>query len=131
MRSTYVLFSLTRGYTDVTQVELFRIQLPKIGTVIGINPDDTYQQGPVPELCGHFDTATDFFKAWATYASFGMSPSSLTDASDSYANEVETSTASFEPLINDLATRLSVRNEGPFPPCHGNFGHNNIIFDDE
>lgn len=86
-----------------------QIQLPKIGTITGINPDGTYQQGSIPGLGGPLDIATDFFKAWATHASVG----------------------SFKPLINDLADRLSIRNEGPFPLCHGDFGHNNMIFDDE
>lgn len=60
-----------------------------------------------------------------------MSPPSLRDASGPNADEVEASVGSFKPLINDLADRLSIRNEGPFPLCHDDFGHNNMIFDDE
>jgi hypothetical protein len=30
-----------------------------------------------------------------------------------------------------LAGNLSVQDKGPFPLCHGDFGHNNMVFDDE
>lgn len=36
----------------------------------------------------------------------------------------------FPESISKLADRLSVCNHGPFPLCHGDFGHNNIIVDD-
>ena len=41
------------------------------------------------------------------------------------------SVASFTKSINKLAGRLSVRDNGPFPLCHGDFGHNNVIVDDK
>ena len=51
-------------------------------------------------------------------------------AAGEYADELMESASLFKTLINDLAESLSVRNNGPFPLCHGDFGHNNIIFDD-
>jgi hypothetical protein len=36
----------------------------------------------------------------------------------------------FPPKLTQLSTRLSKENEGPFPLCHTDFGHNNIIVDD-
>lgn len=108
-----------------------RIQLPRIGTITGINDDSLYQQGPIPGLGGPFETATDLFKAWSTRAEFGLPPSQLKEAAGSPADELSASASSFKTLVNDLAGRLSIRDEGPFPLCHGDFGHNNIIFDDK
>ena len=107
------------------------MQLPKIGTIISAREDGTYQQGPIPGLGGPFDTATDFFKAWAAKTGFGMSDEKLRAASGPYAAEIVPSVSSFTKSIDQLADKLSIRDKGPFPLCHGDFGHNNIIVDDE
>jgi len=96
-----------------------------------MNGDGTYQQGPIPGLGGPFDTATEFFKAWAAKVEFGMLDEQLRAASGPYAAEIIPSVASFTKSINKLAGRLSIRDHGPFPLCHGDFGHNNIIVDDK
>jgi hypothetical protein len=96
-----------------------------------MNEDGTYQQGPIPGLGGPFDTATEFFKAWAAKAEFGMSDEQLQAASGPYATEIILSVNSFTKSISKLAGRLSVRDHGPFPLCHGDFGHNNVIVDDK
>jgi len=112
-------------------VQLSAVQLPKIGTIVSMNRDGTYQQGPIPGLGGPFDTATKFFKAWAAKVEFGMSDEQLRAASGPYAAEIIPSVTSFTKSINKLAGRLSVRDHGPFPLCHGDFGHNNVIVDDK
>ncbi|KAK9788190.1 putative Aminoglycoside phosphotransferase domain-containing protein [Seiridium cardinale] len=113
------------------QVQLSMVQLPKIGTIISINEDGTYQQGPIPGLGGPFDTATDFFQAWADNAKFGMADEQLRKALGPYADEILPSVSSFPKSIRDLSHKLSIRDQGPFPLCHGDFGHNNIIVDDK
>lgn len=45
-------------------------------------------------------------------------------------DELLLSASLFKSLVDSSAGRLSVRDRGPFPLCHGDFGHNNIIFDD-
>lgn len=95
-----------------------------------MNQDGTYEQGPIPGLGGPFNTATEFFKAWATKVKFGMTDEQLRAASGQYAAEIIPSVSSFPRSISKLASRLSVRDQGPFPLCHGDFGHNNIIVDD-
>ncbi|KAF8850550.1 hypothetical protein BDZ45DRAFT_769962 [Acephala macrosclerotiorum] len=112
-------------------VQLSAVQLPKIGTIVSMNKDSTYQQGPIPGLGGPFDTATEFFKAWAAKAEFGMSDEQLRAASGLCAAEIIPSVTSFPKSINKLAGRLSVHDHGPFPLCHGDFGHNNVIVDDK
>lgn len=79
---------------------------------------------------GPFDTATEFFKAWAAKAKFKLSDDQLRAASGPYADEMVPSVSLFPESISKLADRLSVCNHGPFPLCHGDFGHNNIIVDD-
>ncbi|TVY25150.1 hypothetical protein LHYA1_G006488 [Lachnellula hyalina] len=112
-------------------VQLSAVQLPKIGTIVSINEDGTYQQGPIPGIGGPFDTATEFFKAWAANTEFGMPEEKLRAASGPYAEEILPSVSLFTKSITKIAERLSVRDKGPFPLCHGDFGHNNIIVDDE
>ena len=112
-------------------VQLSAVQLPKIGTIVSMNRDGTYQQGPIPGLGRPFNTATEFFKAWAAKVEFSMSDEQLLAASGLYAAEIIPSIASFTKSINKLADRLSVHDHGPFPLCHGDFGHNNIIIDNK
>lgn len=95
-----------------------------------MNKDGTYQQGPIPGLGGPFDTATEFFEAWAAKLEFGKTAEQLQTASGEDAAEIVLSVSSFTKSIGELAGRLSVCDNGPFPLCHGDFGHNNIIVDD-
>ncbi|KAJ5832447.1 hypothetical protein N7474_000758 [Penicillium riverlandense] len=112
-------------------IEMSKIQLPMIGTIVGKNEDGSYRQGAIPGLGGPFERATEFFKAWAAKAEFGLSEDKLKKAAGSFANEVSSSGSSFKASINSLAERLSIRDGGPFPLCHGDFGHNNVVFNDK
>lgn len=98
---------------------------------MAVNADGTYQQGPIPGLGGPFDTATEFFKAWADKTKFGMSDEQLREACSPYAANIIPSVSSFAKSIGKLADTLFARDHGPFPLCHGDFGHNNIIVDDK
>ncbi|KAH8423953.1 phosphotransferase family protein [Aspergillus melleus] len=113
------------------QIEMFNIRLRKIGKIVGINDDGSYRLGPLPTLGGPFDTAADFFRAWSTKVEFGLPEDQLQNAAGSYASEILSSMKTVKTLVHDNAERLSVYNEGPFPLCHGDFGHNNMVFDDE
>ena len=48
-----------------------------------------------------------------------------------FATEIIPSVVSFPKSISNLANRLSIRDHGPFPLCHVDFGYNNIIVDDK
>lgn len=52
-------------------------------------------------------------------------------ASGEHFSEVFSSVSSFPNSIAKLADRLSICDQGPFPLCHGDFGHNNVIVDDD
>ncbi|KAL4983750.1 hypothetical protein BDW68DRAFT_181277 [Aspergillus falconensis] len=112
-------------------IEMFRLRLPKIGTIVGINEDGSYEQGAIPGIGGRFDTAADYFRAWATKAEFGLTKDELSVAAGQYADDILQSTLSFLSLIQITADKLSLNNYGPFPLCHGDFGHNNMVFDDK
>jgi hypothetical protein len=90
------------------------LRLPKIGTVLAKNEDGV----------------AEFFQAWAADAEFGQTEERLRAASGPYADEIVSAVAAFPASIGSLASRLSAYDHGPFLLCHGDFGHNNIIFDD-
>lgn len=110
---------------------MFRIRLPKIGKIVGIHDDGSYRLGPIPGVGGPFDTAAEYFRAWAAKVEFGMSEDQLQKAAGRFADEILSSASTFRKLLHDNAEWLSAENTGPFPLCHGDFGHNNIVFDDK
>lgn len=102
-----------------------------IGTIQGINEDGTIQQGPIPGLGGPFFTATEFFQTWCAKAKFGLSNDRLHHACGSYAAELIPSIESFPSRLAMMASRLSKFDKGPFPLIHGDFGHNNVVVNDD
>ncbi|KAJ5544074.1 hypothetical protein N7494_005353 [Penicillium frequentans] len=112
------------------QINLSRVRLPKIGTILRLNEDGSFEQGPIPGIGGPFETATEFFQAWAVKVEFGISEAKLREAAGSLADELSISASSFMSSVATLAGKISVQDNGPFPLCHGDFGHNNMIFDD-
>ena len=46
-------------------------------------------------------------------------------------DELRTSIINFPPRLKELAATIPLRNNGPFPLCHPDFGHQNIIVDDD
>ncbi|KAJ6022354.1 hypothetical protein N7499_002882 [Penicillium canescens] len=113
------------------QINLSRVQLPRIGTILRQNEDGSFDQGPIPGIGGPFETATEFFRAWAAKVEFGLSEAKLREAAGSLADELSFSASSFISSVKTLAGNLSVQDKGPFPLCHGDFGHNNMVFDDK
>ncbi|TQN64165.1 hypothetical protein CSHISOI_11224 [Colletotrichum shisoi] len=70
-------------------VQLATVQLPKIGTILSRNEDGTYRQGPIRGLGGPFNTATEFYEAWAAKTTFGMAEEEIRTASGQYADEIK------------------------------------------
>jgi hypothetical protein len=112
-------------------VQLSTVQLPRIGTILGINDDGTYDQGPIPGIGGPFDTATEFFKAWSLKAQFGRKEEELRAASGNYADEIVNSVSSSANSIGKLAEQLPLQDHGPFPLYNHDIGHNNMLFNDD
>lgn len=112
-------------------MQLSAVRLPQIGKIVSVKPDGTYQQGPIPGLGGPFNTATEFFKAWAATAQFGLTTERLKSACGGYFDELLPSISSFPDSIAALADKISTHDRGPFPICHGDFGHNNVVVNDD
>ena len=102
---------------------------PKIGAVTR-SEDGTYDVGPLPELGGPFETVSDYLKAWAREAKFAHSPNRIKELCGDLGGEVAASTAQFPQLLAQLSDEIPIRNNGPFPLAHVDFGHNNIIVND-
>jgi len=102
-----------------------------IGTLLGKSPDGTFVQGPIPGIGGPFHTAGEYFHAWALNTKFGMDPGRLEAACGPLTNEIIPSVDGFKAAIQGLAESFSIANNGPFPLCHGDFGHNNIVVNDQ
>lgn len=112
------------------------LRLPKIGT-IRKTTDGKFEAGPIPKIGGPFDTATDFFTAWADAIEFPHSPEKIRELMRG-APETELvlrSVESFPSRFRALAPRLVRRNKrdtdrGPFPLCHPDFYQSNVIIDE-
>ncbi|KAF2809234.1 uncharacterized protein BDZ99DRAFT_572022 [Mytilinidion resinicola] len=96
------------------------------------NEDGTYIQGPIHRIGGPFDTATEFFQAWAKNIRFGH-PKGLVDwpAKGGRSVEIPASVAAFQAAIDELSSKISVRDKGPFPIWHDDCGHNNLIMGEQ
>ncbi|OAA55063.1 Aminoglycoside phosphotransferase [Niveomyces insectorum RCEF 264] len=115
-------------------VQMTSLRLPKIGT-IRRTPDGAFEAGPIPGIGGPFDTATAFFEAWADHAQFPRRPDEILDTMHGApeAEQVLCAVDNFLSRFRTVAPRLVRRNQhsdrdrGPFPLCHPDFLHSNII----
>ena len=107
------------------------VRMPKIGSVFRRN-DGTYDVGPIPELGGPFETATEFFEAWAIRAKFPTSEQSIRKSmGGGPVEEVLSSISNFPAHIKALASSLSSFDKGPFPIYHPDLYQSNVIVDDK
>lgn len=94
---------------------------PKIGAIIR-RQDGTYDIGPLPDLGGPFSTATEYLMAWAKAARF--------PDMDGASDEIKASIIDFPLRIRARAANIPIRDLGPFPLVHDDFGHANVVVDD-
>lgn len=93
--------------------------------------DGTYDVGPLPGLGGPFVTATEYFEAWAKSAKFVETMDRVKQIWGEGYEEIIAQIASFPPRVGEVASKISARDQGPFPLFHVDFGHNNIVVDDD
>ena len=108
------------------------MRLPKIGTVVR-NRDGGYESGPLPGIGGPFDTASDFFEAWADNVKFKWDKETIRRMMQRGPIPAEQMIAiidQFPVQIKAMASRISATNNGPFPLCHDDFLHSNIMVDE-
>jgi hypothetical protein len=90
------------------------LKFDKIGSIFKNPETGTYDIGPLPDgLGGPCRTATEYYRAWA--AQNKSTPGA---------------TSPFVSLIGEVAPIISKHDHGPFRLVHGDFGHNNVIVDD-
>ncbi|KAH9210410.1 hypothetical protein DL95DRAFT_427659 [Leptodontidium sp. 2 PMI_412] len=112
------------------QVQMTSVRLPKIGTIIR-SKDGRYNIGAFPDIGRPFETATAFFKAWATHTLFPKSTTEIRKSiQSSLVNEVLMSIIEFPLKVKAVASQISSHDSGPFPVWHRDFLYSNIIVDD-
>jgi hypothetical protein len=91
------------------------VKFDKIGCIFKDPETGHYEIGPLPNgLGGPYLTATEYYQAWA--ASNMPEPGVTSD---------------FPSRIETIASMISKNDNGPFRLIHPDFGHNNIIVDDD
>lgn len=87
--------------------------------------------GPLPGLGGPFVTAREYFEAWAKSAKFVETMDEVKQIWGEGYEEMIAQIANFPPRVGKIAGQIAVRDQGPFPLFHVDFGHNNIVVDDD
>ena len=85
--------------------------------------------GPLPGLGGPFSTATECFKAWAKSANFVLPLDQVKEICKENFEEIAAHIAEFPLRLEQLAPKISFRDQGPFPLFHADYGHHNIVVD--
>jgi hypothetical protein len=106
------------------------IRFPKIGSIIKLS-DGTYSIGGIPGIGGPFDTAAEFFRAWAKakQGKFALKEDAIRERTPSYVvEEVIKSINDFPGRLMDFTLQHSFQN-GPFPLFHPDLWISNILVD--
>jgi len=115
------------------QVELASVRFSKIG-IVTRDAQGNYDVGPFPRIGGPFETAQSFFTAWARYAefparSFELLARMAEQGQENLAREVSDSIARFPSRLIQIISKQTTLKPGPFPVCHNDLMHSNIIVD--
>lgn len=103
------------------------VRLPKIGTVKR-NNNGSFDVGPLPVIGGPFGTATAFLEAWAAHAKFPTSDDVIRQrVPHGLVTAMLSSIKDFPLKLKAMAGRISAHDSGPFPLCHRDFYHSNIV----
>ncbi|KAK8859544.1 protein kinase-like protein [Apiospora arundinis] len=112
-------------------VQLTSLRFSQIGSIV-MKPDGQYSIGPIPLLGGPFDTATEFFNAWAACIKFPLSDGRIRELMGrGPTEEILRAIHEFPSQIKAMSSRLSQTDRGPFPLCHGDFLHSNMIVNED
>lgn len=98
-----------------SQVKLWEFKFDKIGSLFKNPETGKYDIGPLPDgLGGPYGTATEYYRAWA-------------------AQNISTpgATSDFVSRVDEVSSLMSKHDDGLFRLVHPDFGHNNMIVDDD
>jgi hypothetical protein len=94
----------------------------------------TGDTSPAPcQVSAARSTAAAFFEAWADSVIFQRDDKTIEammQRSEIPAKQIVSIIKEFPSQIKAMASRLSASNEGPFPLCHDDFLHSNIMVDE-
>ncbi|KAI0818416.1 kinase-like domain-containing protein [Xylaria sp. FL0064] len=111
-------------------VQITALRFSKIGTIVR-SAEGEYNIGPFPDIGGPFDSATSFFEAWAEHIRFPLGKDRILEImKGGPAQRVLAAINEFPSQIKAVARRMSCNNHGPFPLCHADFLHSNIVVDE-
>lgn len=109
-------------------MSITKLQFPQIGSLVCT--DTGYKVGPLPELGGPYNTASEYLEAWATHASFSRAKEDIIRCCGPNGDEIAASVEEFPAMIRRMASMPLFRNDGPFPLYHVDFGLHNIVVND-
>ncbi|KAJ5561452.1 hypothetical protein N7461_000213 [Penicillium sp. DV-2018c] len=110
-------------------VAMSDIRFPKIGMIVK-KADGSYDVDAIPGLGGPFDTAAEYFAVWAKTVEFRTPESRIRSSlPHDLQDEMLSSIADFPRRLEENRHKFIVKNEGPFPLCHRDFRHSNVIID--
>jgi len=93
--------------------------------------DGSYSVGPIPRIGGPFDTASEFFKAWAKQAKFPYRETTIRERTPSnIVEDILISIKDFPLQLSDFAEHHCFQ-DGPFPLIHTDLYKSNILIDPE
>ncbi|KAH8196701.1 hypothetical protein TruAng_009130 [Truncatella angustata] len=108
-------------------VRMTDLRFSKIGTIFRTENGE-YDIGPFPDIGGPFNTTTDFLKAWAEHASFPRGKDEILQLmKGGPAEQVLGAINQFPSQVKAMASYLSRHGRGPFPLCHADFLHSNMV----
>jgi hypothetical protein len=109
------------------QAEMASVRFSKIGTIVV--RDGEFDVGPIPGIGGPFNTAAEYFEAWAKTARFPYNEATIRPRTPAdVVDEILSAIWSFPSQLQQLAGRFPFR-EGPFPLIHTDLYCSNIIID--
>ncbi|KAJ4286505.1 hypothetical protein N0V90_013205 [Kalmusia sp. IMI 367209] len=112
------------------QVEIASVRFPNIGSIVKL-PDGTYAVGPIPGIGGPFESAADFFKAWAKQTKFPYNENTVRERTPAeLVDDVLKSITDFPSRLTHFAQHHCFQ-EGPFPIIHTDLYKSNILVDSE
>jgi len=98
------------------QVEMASVRFSKIGSIV--RRDGKFDVGPIPGLGGPFNTAQEYFEAWAKTAKFRYDEATIRPRTPAHlVDEILSAIWSFPYRLQDLARSFPFQS-CPFPLIH-------------
>ncbi|GAO18653.1 hypothetical protein UVI_02064280 [Ustilaginoidea virens] len=106
------------------------VRFPKIGSIVQ-RPDGSYSVGAIPGIGGPFETAAEYFRAWAQARKFPFKEDLIRERTPPHlVDEIIASIYGFPGKLSDFTKRHSFKS-GPFPLIHPDLYTSNVLIDSQ